>query len=91
MSKLQSLSDEHLDELMRIHCDLSPESLYGDGELPESVWGPRKVELDAQLVSFQRTHGLSQDEVDEESVYSEHDSRVEKRRRGQIPQRRLRP
>lgn len=91
MTKLQALNDEQLDELMRIHRDLSPESLCGDGELPDCVWRPRKTELDAQLVSFQQAHGLSQDEVDEESVYSEYDSRLEKRRRGQLPQRRARP
>jgi hypothetical protein len=87
--RLQALPDDALDQLVRLHTALSPEALTGDGEIPESVWRERKVELDGQLIGFQMSHGLSQDDIGEDSVYAEFDRRQDLARRGLT--RRARP
>lgn len=78
---LIELSDEQVATLMSLHAALSPEALTGDGEIPQAQWEARKFELDAQIISFQLRHGLSQDDIDEDAVYREHSSRIDLARR----------
>jgi len=86
---LEKLSDEHFARLVSIHSQLSPESLTGDGEIPEPVWQERKVELDGALIALQAEHGLSNDDIDEAAVFTEDVRRNDLARRGQRPRVRL--
>lgn len=79
---LSELSDEQFSTLLSLHAALSPESLTADGEIPQAQWEARKFELDAQLITFQVRHGLSQDDMNETAVYREHDRRLDQARRG---------
>lgn len=87
--KLQVLSDDTLVHLMRIHAALSPEALTGDGEIPETTWRARKLELDGELIRLQLAHGLPQNDIAEDAVLAEFDRRQDLARRGQL--RRARP
>lgn len=82
---LQALPDHVIKRLCEIHSELSPESLTADGELSEAEWGPRKVQLDAELLQIQANHRLSQDDVDEFAAIRELDGRRDAARRGRGP------
>lgn len=80
---LTHVPDEDLEQLVRIHVQLSPENLVADGELSLIAARARKAALDKQLVALAKMLQLSQDDLDDASVFSEHARRSEAMRRGQ--------
>lgn len=80
--RLTDISDADLHLLVRIHSQLSPENLSGDGELSASSIRIAKSALDADLVAVGSRLQMVQDDLDDSSVFSEYDRRLEAHRRG---------
>lgn len=83
-ARLTDITDADLQLLVRIHSQLSPESLSGDGELSPVSIQIAKSALDAELVSTGARLQMCQDDLDEDSVFSEYDRRLEAHRRGRL-------
>lgn len=72
---IKDLTAPELDELLDIHCALSPENLSADGELPQDVVAARYSGLMSRLTTLQRRLGLSDHDVSESAVYGEWEAR----------------